>query len=177
MACRAAGHASQLGEQAALSSRLVPTPVLSYLAGLPDMPPSWVNKLVIPRDCLDMRCPKGVKSTLYHRCQHEIFALFGECARWDGMVERITLYEVRQCLTPSMSALNMQGHALVLCRAVHAGLHGGNTTAKPMKWCSGYCESRYLQADQHLRLLSCSQILLHSKHLCGSRIHAFAACS
>ena len=67
--------------------------------GLPGMPPSWVPRLQIGRDSLDMRCPRGVKSVLYHRCQHEIFALFGECSRWDGMVEKLTLYEVstRSC--------------------------------------------------------------------------------
>lgn len=25
---------------------------------LPDLPPSWVPKLTIPRDMLDMRCPR-----------------------------------------------------------------------------------------------------------------------
>ena len=30
--------------------------------------------------------------TVYKNCTHEIFAGFGECARWDGMVERITKY-------------------------------------------------------------------------------------
>ena len=62
--------------------------------GIPGMPPSWVPRLQIGRDSLDMRCPRGIKSLLYHRCQHEIFALFGECCRWDGMVEKLTLYEV-----------------------------------------------------------------------------------
>ncbi|DBA69786.1 TPA: hypothetical protein ACH3X2_012508 [Trebouxia sp. C0005] len=61
--------------------------------GVPGMPPSWVPRLQIGRDSLDMRCPRGIKSLLYHRCQHEIFALFGECCRWDGMVEKLTLYE------------------------------------------------------------------------------------
>eukprot|EP00879_Flechtneria_rotunda_P024804 GHRR01026321.1.p1 GENE.GHRR01026321.1~~GHRR01026321.1.p1 ORF type:complete len:382 (+),score=116.83 GHRR01026321.1:1409-2554(+) len=59
---------------------------------LPDMPPSWVPKLTIPRDMLDMRCPRGARTTLYKRCAHDIFAGFGECARWDGLVERLTLY-------------------------------------------------------------------------------------
>lgn len=62
--------------------------------GVLGMPPSWVPKLQIGRDILDMRCPRGVKAVLYKRCQHEIFALFGECSRWDGIVERLTLYEV-----------------------------------------------------------------------------------
>ncbi|GLC33992.1 Dynein regulatory complex subunit 7 [Pleodorina starrii] len=59
---------------------------------VPDMPPSWVLKLSIPRDAFDMRCPRGSKTTLYRRCQHEIFARFGDCSRWDGMVERLVLY-------------------------------------------------------------------------------------
>mmetsp|Transcript_27648 Transcript_27648/g.69682 ORF Transcript_27648/g.69682 Transcript_27648/m.69682 type:complete len:469 (+) Transcript_27648:102-1508(+) len=68
-----------------------------------DLPPSWVPKLHIPRDKLDMRCPKGMKAVLYSRCQHEMFALFGECGRWDGMVEKLTIYgddertEVLEC--------------------------------------------------------------------------------
>eukprot|EP00803_Ostreobium_quekettii_P006145 evm.model.scf_58.17 EVM.evm.TU.scf_58.17 scf_58:148652-165934(+) len=60
---------------------------------LVDMPPSWVPKLTIGRDVFDMRCPRGQKSTAYRKCQHEIFALFGECSRWDGMVERLTRFE------------------------------------------------------------------------------------
>ncbi|GIL93808.1 hypothetical protein Vretimale_187 [Volvox reticuliferus] len=59
---------------------------------VPDIPPSWVLKLTIPRDAFDMRCPRGSKLTLYRRCQHEIFARFGDCSRWDGMVERLVLY-------------------------------------------------------------------------------------
>ena len=30
----------------------------------------------------------------YHRCQADMFAYHGEFARWDGLTERITLYEV-----------------------------------------------------------------------------------
>ena len=30
--------------------------------------------------------------TLYHRAQHELFAHYGDCSRWDGMVERLVLY-------------------------------------------------------------------------------------
>lgn len=99
---------------------------------LPELPPSWVPKLAIPRDVLDMRCPRvrgsmrprhgtlrsmqccasrrwlratqhapnahaplrpqGARTTLYRRCSHEIFAGFGECARWDGLVERLTVF-------------------------------------------------------------------------------------
>jgi len=60
---------------------------------IPDIPPSWVPKMVIPRDAFDMRCPRGSKLTLYKKCQHEIFALFGDSSRWDGMVEKIVVYE------------------------------------------------------------------------------------
>ena len=67
-------------------------------SGIPGMPPSWAPRLQIGRDSLDMRCPRGVKAVLYHRCQHEIFALFGECCRWDGMVEKLTLFEVTALL-------------------------------------------------------------------------------
>jgi hypothetical protein len=43
---------------------------------------------------------------VFHRSQVELFARFGECARWDGLVTRITAYaddarsqvaEVREC--------------------------------------------------------------------------------
>lgn len=63
---------------------------------IPDIPPSWVPKMVIPRDAFDMRCPRGSKLTLYKKCQHEIFALFGDSSRWDGMVEKLVVYEVRR---------------------------------------------------------------------------------
>jgi hypothetical protein len=35
---------------------------------------------------------QGSRTTLYKRCVHEIYAGFGECARWDGLVERVTKY-------------------------------------------------------------------------------------
>jgi hypothetical protein len=33
----------------------------------------------------------------YWRCQHEVFAQFGECARWDGLSEKLTRYEDDGC--------------------------------------------------------------------------------
>ena len=87
--------------------------------GVPGMPPSWVPRLQIGRDSLDMRCPRGIKSLLYHRCQHEIFALFGECCRWDGMVDKLTLYEVGLLCRAVMRRAVMCCAALncaVLCR-------------------------------------------------------------
>ena len=62
---------------------------------VPGPPPSWVPKLVVPRQLVDLRCPRGAKTVLYTRAQLELFAWFGECARWDGMVQRATLYEAR----------------------------------------------------------------------------------
>jgi len=35
---------------------------------------------------------QGCRMTVYSRCTHEIFAGYGECARWDGLVERLTRY-------------------------------------------------------------------------------------
>lgn len=69
------------------------------LQGYPivQMPPSWVARLVVPRVAFDTRCPRGQKVIMYHRCRHEIFALFGECARWDGCVDRVTTFEDDMC--------------------------------------------------------------------------------
>lgn len=66
---------------------------------VPDIPPSWVPKLTIPRDAFDMRCPRGSKLTLFNKCQREIFALFGDCNRYDGMVEKIVMYAVSEDLS------------------------------------------------------------------------------
>lgn len=33
-----------------------------------------------------------MRATLYRRCQLEVFARFGECSRWDGLVQRLTVY-------------------------------------------------------------------------------------
>lgn len=61
------------------------------------MPPRWVPKLTILPDQFDTRCPKGQKLIHYRQCTHEVFAKFGECSRWDGMVERLILFEDPQC--------------------------------------------------------------------------------
>jgi hypothetical protein len=58
-----------------------------------DMPPSWVPKLKIPREMFDMRCPKGEKLTDYHKATYEVYAIFGECARWDGKVSKLSLFQ------------------------------------------------------------------------------------
>jgi hypothetical protein len=35
---------------------------------------------------------QGSRTTVYKGCTHEIYAPFGECARWDGLVERLTTF-------------------------------------------------------------------------------------
>ena len=47
-----------------------------------------------------MRCPKGAKVVYYERCVRELFATYGECARWDGLVEKVTVYEDDACVVP-----------------------------------------------------------------------------
>ena len=64
-----------------------------------EMPPSWVPKLKISQEAFDTVCPRGHKTTKYAKCQHEIFAVFGPCMRWDGMVERLCIFEDEACLT------------------------------------------------------------------------------
>jgi hypothetical protein len=41
--------------------------------------------------------PQGAKVVQYWRCQHEVFAQFGECARWDGLSEKLMRYEDDGC--------------------------------------------------------------------------------
>ncbi|KAL6761433.1 hypothetical protein V8C86DRAFT_3131553 [Haematococcus lacustris] len=102
---------------------------------VPDMPPSWVPKLSIPRDAFDMRCPRGSKLTLYHCSQHEIFALFGDCSRWDGMVEKLLLYqdeertqlkEVREKFQRRKDKLR-ERRSLLLKDTVHEVFDGGSS--------------------------------------------------
>ena len=35
---------------------------------------------------------QGACTKLFHRAQLELFARYGECSRWDGLVQRLTLY-------------------------------------------------------------------------------------
>jgi hypothetical protein len=59
---------------------------------------SWVPKLRITRENFDTMCPRGQKITKFAKCTHEIFAVFGECARWDGMtVGRWRLNPCKPC--------------------------------------------------------------------------------
>lgn len=60
--------------------------------GAIEMPASWVPRLQVPRDLLDTRVPKGTKKVVYQYSEHEIFALFGEAAKFDGCTERLTIF-------------------------------------------------------------------------------------
>jgi hypothetical protein len=44
---------------------------------------------------------QGSRATLYRRCVVEIFARFGECSRWDGLVQRATRYADDDRTTPA----------------------------------------------------------------------------
>lgn len=46
----------------------------------------------LPSACVYQHWLQGSRNTLYRRCTHDIFAPFGECARWDGLVERLTRF-------------------------------------------------------------------------------------
>eukprot|EP00002_Diphylleia_rotans_P017531 TRINITY_DN3404_c0_g1_i3.p1 TRINITY_DN3404_c0_g1~~TRINITY_DN3404_c0_g1_i3.p1 ORF type:complete len:916 (-),score=156.85 TRINITY_DN3404_c0_g1_i3:477-3224(-) len=54
-----------------------------------DLPPSWVEKLDIPRDAFSLRCPQGQKDVVYRKCQMDMYA---EYRRPDGMVSQLVLY-------------------------------------------------------------------------------------
>lgn len=57
-----------------------------------EMPESWVPRLAVTRDMLDMRVPKGSKKTVYKFSEHELFALFGETSKFDGCLERLAIF-------------------------------------------------------------------------------------
>ena len=67
-------------------------PAASSLGSHPQLPPavemplSWVPPLALARERLDARCPRGHKVVQYRQARRELFAEFGECGRWDGMV-------------------------------------------------------------------------------------------
>lgn len=69
----------------ALDTATVPAVAAAALAP-PEMPLSWVPQLAISRERLDMRCPRGQKVFAYRQARRELFARYGECGRWDGLV-------------------------------------------------------------------------------------------
>ena len=74
-------------------------------AGAPGSPVhSWAPPLPVTQEQLDVRCPGGHRATRYARCLHEIFAVHGDSSRWDGLIDKRTLYTVRQQLLTNMHA-------------------------------------------------------------------------
>eukprot|EP00887_Chlorella_sp_A99_P006380 scaffold3.g6380.t1 len=66
----------------------------------PEIPCSWVPRLALSREALDVRCPRGSKTVCYRQARRELYAAFGECARWDGLVERVTTFGDAECTQP-----------------------------------------------------------------------------
>ena len=58
-----------------------------------DIPRSWCKDIQIAQDIFDLRCPKGSRTTRYHKCIHELFSMFGDTSRWDGMTERLSIFQ------------------------------------------------------------------------------------
>lgn len=54
-----------------------------------DLPPSWVDPLIITPKAFATRCPRGVKTVLYKKAKLEKFA---EYLNQDGMTSRLTIY-------------------------------------------------------------------------------------
>ncbi|KAL4859287.1 Dynein regulatory complex subunit 7 [Chlorella vulgaris] len=74
--------------------------VHSSLALQPEMPLSWVPALAVSRERLDSRCPRGEKAVQYRQARRELYARYGDCQRWDGLVERLTTYSDGECSEP-----------------------------------------------------------------------------
>ena len=56
---------------------------------LMEMPPSWPQRLDIPRDRFESRCPSGSKTVVYRKGRLEKFAPY---SRADGLVTQLTVY-------------------------------------------------------------------------------------
>ncbi len=92
---------------------------------MPDMPRSWVPRLRINQEMMDMRCPKGIRAIQYWRCQHELFAVFGETSRWDGLAERLTIYQViclMQCIRKALRGCTQSASIFVVVKVSWLGL-------------------------------------------------------
>ena len=91
-------------DEPSTASEPPPEPENEYLDHDPyrvvvERPPSWVPKLKLSQEQFDTMCPRGHKTTKYKKCVHELFAVFGPCMRWDGMVERLCIFEDEACVT------------------------------------------------------------------------------
>ena len=56
------------------------------------MPLSWVPALAVSRERLDSRCPR----VQYRQARRELYARFGECTRWDGLVSLLAAHLPRR---------------------------------------------------------------------------------
>uniref|UniRef100_UPI00398E8984 dynein regulatory complex subunit 7 isoform X2 n=1 Tax=Pristiophorus japonicus TaxID=55135 RepID=UPI00398E8984 len=59
-----------------------------------DMPPSWVQQIIIPNKDIETRCPKGEKLIQYKKANLEKYAPY---LNIDGMVKRLIEYEDIEC--------------------------------------------------------------------------------
>ncbi|XP_067895745.1 dynein regulatory complex subunit 7 isoform X2 [Heterodontus francisci] len=59
-----------------------------------DMPPSWVQEIIIPAKDIETRCPKGEKIIQYKKANLEKYAPY---LNIDGMVKRLIEYEDIEC--------------------------------------------------------------------------------
>ncbi|XP_078419512.1 dynein regulatory complex subunit 7 [Cetorhinus maximus] len=59
-----------------------------------DMPPSWVQQIIIPSKDIETRCPKGEKIIQYKKANLEKYAPY---LNIDGMVKRLIEYEDIEC--------------------------------------------------------------------------------
>lgn len=83
-----------------------------------EMPASWVPKMVIAQEDFDTTCPRGHKTTRYHRCIHELFAVFGPCSRWDGLVEKLCTFSDDACKNKSEERETFRRRKDKLCERI-----------------------------------------------------------
>jgi len=107
----AASDALNPRAQPGLAADELPPPSPAEAGLVPGPPPSWVPALAVTRERMDLRCPRGGRLVLYARAQAELFAWFGECARWDGMVQRVTVFEARARAAPPRLFFGLLHHA------------------------------------------------------------------
>jgi hypothetical protein len=62
---------------------------------IPEVPPSWVSKIELSKEDMEMRYPKGTKILTYKDAQVEYFA---EYKMSSGIVKRISLLKDQQVI-------------------------------------------------------------------------------
>jgi hypothetical protein len=112
-----------------------------------ELPASWVPKLVVPRDVIDTRVPKGSKKVIYQFSEHEIFALFGETSKFDGCVERLTVYsdeahQMKLEVRVVLARISLMDSSFVVCIVRVKFPERGHVRGSAA--CPKVCTSRYL---------------------------------